>query len=65
MEKEKNNSNLILVVIGIILILVQIINYCGVSRMYIGLFPDNEHLLYPNYSIVESGLNVKKVFFCF
>lgn len=65
MEKEKNNSNLILVVIGIILILVQIINYCGVSRMYTGLFPDNEHLLYPNYSIDESGLNVKKVFFAF
>ena len=65
MEKEKNNSNLILVVIGIILILIQIINYCGVSRMYTGLFPDNEHMLYPNYSISESNLNIKEVFFAF
>lgn len=65
MEKEKNIANLILVVIGIILILIQITNCCGVSRMYTGLFPDNEDLLYPYYSIDESGLTVKEVFFAF
>ena len=64
MKKQKNSANIVLIIIGVLLILVQIINYCGVSRMYTGLFPDNEHMLYP-YSIGESNLNIKKVFFAF
>ncbi len=62
---KNNNTKIFLIIIGVILILIQIINYCGVSRMHTGLYPDNNDLLYPNYFIEKSGLNVKKVLFAF
>ena len=58
---EKNKSiKVFLAIVGIVLILIQVINYCGVSRMYTGLFPDNEHMLYPQY-VSESEFNPKMI----
>lgn len=56
---------IIFIIIGLLLALLQFINFCGVSRMDTGLFPNNDHLLYPTYSIERTELNVKMVFFAF
>lgn len=52
----------LLIILGIILILVQIVNWGGMNKMYVGLYPDNDDLLYPNYT-EESDLNIQKVLF--
>lgn len=65
MNKEKTERKIILVVLGLLLILIQLINYCGVSRMRVGLLPDDELLSYPGYITNDGNLNIKMVFFAF
>ena len=60
MIKDKG-VKVFLAILGIFLIIIQIANYCGVSRMYTGLFPDNEHMLYPQY-VSKSEFNPKMIF---
>lgn len=53
----------ILAVTGIIFILIQVISFVGMSKMYVGLYPDMDDLLYPSYIRDDSGLNIKKALF--
>ncbi len=65
MKKNGNNISFTLAVIGIVLIAIQIINYFGVARVYTGLFPDNNSLLYPNYAIEKTNINIREILFAF
>lgn len=61
---ERNFMNKrVLVLIGIILIIAQAVSFWGMSRMFVGLYPDNYDLLYPSFSTESSGLNIKKTLF--
>ena len=51
-----------LIVLGIVLILVQIVSWAGMAKMYVGLYPDDDDLLYPTY-VEESNLNITKALF--
>ena len=53
-----------LMIIGVILIIIQAINWAGVKRMYVGLFPDKDISLYYS-NVAESNLNLKKTVFAF
>lgn len=53
----------ILAITGIIFIVIQVISFVGMSRMYVGLFPDSDDLLYPSYVNYDSALNIKKALF--
>lgn len=53
----------VLRIFGVILIVVQIISFLGMSKMYVGLYPDGDDLLYHNYSTVDSGLSIRKALF--
>lgn len=53
----------ILIGLGIILLLVQIASFGGMNKMYVGLYPDGDDLLYPFYNTEESSLNVKMILF--
>lgn len=52
-----------LAIIGTVLIVIQLLSFVGMSRMYVGLYPDRYDLLYP--TILDSGksLNAKKLLF--
>ena len=52
----------LLIILGIVLLLTQVISWVGMSKMYVGLYPDEDDLLYPNYT-EESELNIKKAVF--
>lgn len=53
-------KNRILSIVGIILIVIQIAAFIGMSRVYVKLFPAGSDLLRPSYSQRDSGLNVGK-----
>ena len=59
----KNHKN-ILIVIGIILIIVQIVSFIGMSRVYVGLYPTNK-MVYSYYHPPknESNFNIQKMFY--
>ena len=52
----------LLTIIGIILIFIQIVSFIGMSKVYVGLYPDNDDLLYSTYSR-KSDLTIKKALF--
>lgn len=56
-------GNRALAILGIILIALQIVSFVGISKVYVGLYPDNDDLLYPTYHPNGSELNIKKVMF--
>lgn len=43
----------VLTILGVILIVIQLVSFVGMSRMYVGLYPDGDDLLYP--TILDSG----------
>lgn len=51
-----------IILLGIILIIIQIISLIGMSKVYVGLYPDNDDLLYSTYSR-KSDLTFKKALF--
>lgn len=53
----------LLIVLGIVLILVQIVSWAGMSKMYVGLYPDDDDMLYPTSYVEESNLNITKALF--
>lgn len=48
--------------IGIILIIIQVIAFIGMSKVQVGLYPDASDLSY-YHSTEDSGLNLKKTLF--
>lgn len=56
------SGNKAFIVIAVLLIVVQLVSFCGMSRMYVGLYPDGDDLLYPSYTS-RSGLNIKKALY--
>ena len=58
-----NSCKKILFILGIILIIIQAVSFIGMSRVYVGLYPDGNDLLFPGQYSNDSGLNIKKVIF--
>ena len=58
MQKKK-----IIAILGIVLVVIQLVSFAGMSKMYVGLYPDSGDLIYPIYRIEESSLNIKKAMF--
>lgn len=56
-------KNKIIVALGIILIIAQIVSCVGMSKMYVGLYPDNTDLLYPSYSHGDAKLSLGETAF--
>lgn len=52
-----------LTILGVILIIIQIVSFIGMSNVRVGLYPDNDDLAHPSYNIDNSGLNLKKALF--
>lgn len=57
----KNKS--VLVILGIVLTVLQLVSFIGMSRMYVGLYPDRDDLLYPTKLTTGESLNAKKFLF--
>jgi hypothetical protein len=53
----------ILTIIGILLMAIQLLGFIGMSRMYVGLYPSSETLLYVSPSSRNYGLNIREAFF--
>lgn len=56
------SGNHTITIIAILLIIVQIVSFVGMSRMYVGLYPDGDNLIYSSYSR-NSRLNIKMILF--
>ena len=56
-------DRIILIVIGILLIIVQLLGFIGMSRMEVGLYPSSETLSRVEQSSEQSNLNIKMVLF--
>ena len=56
------NNKKMLVFLGVVLIVIQLLSYSGMSKMYVGLYPDFDDLLYPTY-VKDSELNAEKAMF--
>lgn len=57
------NTKKVLIVLGVVLLIVQALSCFGMSRMYVGLYPDYDDLLYPVFSQERSNLNSNKILF--
>ena len=53
----------VLAMLGIVLVLIQLVSFLGMSRMYVGLYPDRDDLLYPTVIKSEQSLNSEKLLF--
>lgn len=56
-------SKRILSIIGIFLVIIQIVAFIGKSKVYVGLYPENEDLYLSSPYTFQSELNAKKAFF--
>lgn len=56
------NTKKVLAILGVILIIIQAVSYFGMSRMYVGLYPDALDMIQSPY-VPDSDLNVKKAMF--
>lgn len=63
MKSKTTNVRSLLLTFGIILVVLQLINFIGVSRMYVGLYPDKDNLRIYIPSTSESELTPKMFFF--
>ena len=58
-----NNVKKTLIIFSVCLLVVQALSFGGMSKMYVGLYPDKGDLLYPTYVRRDSDLNIKKALF--
>lgn len=56
------NTKKMLVFLGVALIVIQLLSYSGMAKMYVGLYPDFDDLLYPTY-VKDSDFNAEKAMF--
>ena len=57
------NGKRILIILGVVFIIIQIVAFVGMSKSYVGLYPDSDDCLYGFYYTKDSGLNFLKVLF--
>ena len=48
-----------LIIIGIVLIILQIVSFSGMSKMFIGLYPDYDDLMFGTRSVEPSEFNAR------
>lgn len=57
------NAKKTLVIISVCLFILQVLSFSGMSKVQVGLYPDNDDFLYPRSPSSSSGLNAKMALF--
>ena len=52
-----------IILFAIFLILIQLISYIGMQKVYVGLYPEITDMLYPNFFYSSGGPVIRKLFF--